>query len=164
MARPDARTGKRPVPPKGGSGAERDTREAVDRSRGGYGTKACVIADGRGRAVAFRQAPGQAHELPHAVPLLDQLPGVPKWGVGDRGYTSHAFRKHIGDMGAPRDPASAPRGPRRLPGLDLQQPHSGRAPPGEAQGVACHRNPLRETDASFMGVLALAAACDWLKR
>ena len=37
-------------------------REALGRSRGGYGTKACVIADGRGRAVAFALAPGQAHE------------------------------------------------------------------------------------------------------
>src|SRR3954464_4388161 len=36
--------------PKGGSSAERDTREALGRSRGGYGTKACVIADGLGRA------------------------------------------------------------------------------------------------------------------
>src|SRR5829696_1894700 len=52
---------------KRGSSAERDTREALGRSRGGYGTKACVIADGLGRAVAFILAPGQAHELPHAV-------------------------------------------------------------------------------------------------
>lgn len=65
-----------------------------------YGTKACVIADGRGRAVAFRIAPGQAHELPHAIPLLDQLPGVPKWVVGDRGYSSHGFREHIWTTGA----------------------------------------------------------------
>lgn len=75
---------------KGGSGAERDTRRALGRSpgshrargmgalRGGYGTKACVITDGRGRTITFRLAPGQAHELPHAVPLLDQLTGVPK--------------------------------------------------------------------------------------
>src|SRR4051812_16534244 len=56
--------------PKRGSQAERDTREALGRSRGGYGTKACVIADGLGRAVAFILAPGQAHELPHAIPLL----------------------------------------------------------------------------------------------
>ena len=59
-------------------------------SRGGYGTKACVVADGLGRAVAFIVAPGQAHELPHAIPLLDRLPdvplpGVPKWVVADRG-------------------------------------------------------------------------------
>jgi transposase len=59
-----------------------------------------VIADGRGRAIGFRIAPGQAHELPHAIPLLDQLPGVPKWVVGDRGYSSHRFRDHIWTTGA----------------------------------------------------------------
>jgi pyruvate/2-oxoglutarate dehydrogenase complex dihydrolipoamide dehydrogenase (E3) component len=59
------------------------------------GTKACVSADGLGRAVTFIVAPGQAHELPHAIPLLDRLPGLPKWIVGDRGYASHAFRQHI---------------------------------------------------------------------
>jgi len=32
-----------------------------------------VIADGLGRAVAFILAPGQAHELPHAIPLLERL-------------------------------------------------------------------------------------------
>ena len=64
---------------KRGSQAERDQREALGRARGGYGTKACVIADGLGRAVAFILAPGQAHERPHAVPLLDRLPGGPQW-------------------------------------------------------------------------------------
>src|SRR5215204_6637 len=59
----------------------------LGRSRGGYGTKACVIADAAGRAVAFALAPGQAHEPPHAVPLLARLPGVPMWVVADRGYT-----------------------------------------------------------------------------
>ena len=50
-----------------------------------------MIADGLGRAVAFILAPGQAHERPQAIPLLDRLPGVPKWVVGDRGYTSQGF-------------------------------------------------------------------------
>ena len=63
-------------------------------------TLACVLADSRGRAIAFVLAPGQAHELPHAVPLLDRLPRVPKWAVADRGTTSHAFRSHIRDLGA----------------------------------------------------------------
>src|SRR4051812_33849561 len=66
---------------KRGPSRERDRREALGRSRGGFGTKACVIADGRGRAVAFALAPGQAHELPLAPGLLDQLPRVPLWVV-----------------------------------------------------------------------------------
>ena len=61
-----------------------------------------MIADAAGRAIAFRIAPGQAHELPHAVPLLDRLPGVPRWVIGDRGYTSHTFREHIWSIEPPR--------------------------------------------------------------
>src|SRR3954468_6781245 len=85
---------------KGGTSKGRDEREALGRSRGGYGTKACVIADGLGRAVAFILAPGQAHELPHAIPLLERLPGVPQWVVADRGLSRHAFREHIWNLGA----------------------------------------------------------------
>lgn len=59
-----------------------------------------MIADGRGRAVAFLIAPGQAHELPHAAPLLAHLPGVPGWVVADRSYSSHAFRQLVWGMGA----------------------------------------------------------------
>ena len=59
-----------------------------------------MIADGLGRAVAFILAPGQAHELPHAIPLLECLPGVPQWVVADRGLSSHAFREHIWSLGA----------------------------------------------------------------
>ena len=59
-----------------------------------------MIADSAGRAVAFSLGPGQAHELPHAVPLVAALPGVPLWVVGDRGYSSHAFREHVWNLGA----------------------------------------------------------------
>ena len=130
---------------KGRPRQERDAREALGRSRGGYGTKACVIADGKGRAIAFRLAPGQAHELPHAVPLLDSLPRVPKWVVGDRGYASHAFRAaYLGPGRAARDPAQAQRSAGGLPRLHLQQQEPRRAPLGPAQGVARRRHPLRE--------------------
>jgi len=37
---------------------ERDDREALGRSRGGFGTKACVVAEAGGRAVSFAIAPG----------------------------------------------------------------------------------------------------------
>ena len=128
---------------KRGSAAERDHREALGQSRGGYGAKACVITDGSGRTTAFWLAPGQAHELPHAVPLLDQLPGVRMWIVGDRGYTSHSFRAPIWERGCTAsDRAAAPRGARRLPGLDLQQAPPRRAALGSPEGVARHRNHL----------------------
>jgi hypothetical protein len=57
-----------------------------------------VIADGRGRAIAFALAPGQAHELPLAPGLLGCLPDVPGWVVGDRGLASGAFRERIWDL------------------------------------------------------------------
>jgi transposase len=127
---------------------------------GGYGTKACGIADGLGRAVAFIVAPGQAHELPHGIPLLDRLPGVPKWGVADRGYASPAFRQHVWNLGA--QPA--------IPSKRNEVPESppGRAALGPVEGVARDRPLLREDRlqlhaCSFMGVLCLAAALDWLK-
>jgi len=82
---------------QGGSSAERDQREALGRSRapiararweplrGGFSTKACVIADGAGRAIGFALAPGQAHELPMAPVLLSFLTALALWIVADRG-------------------------------------------------------------------------------
>ena len=79
---------------------QRDVREALGRSRGGYGTKACVIADGRGRAIAVALAPGQAHELPLAPGLLGCLPDAPGGIVGDPGFASDALRERIWNLGA----------------------------------------------------------------
>ncbi len=80
--------------------AGQDTHEALGRSRGDFGTKVCVVAEARGRAVAFALAPGQAYELPIGPGLLDCLPEAPLWVVGDRGLASHAFRERIWSMGA----------------------------------------------------------------
>jgi len=92
---------------KGVNSLERDRREALGRSRGGYGTKACVIADSRGRAVAFTLAPGQAYELPLAAGLLGCLPDGPGWMVGNRSYASDRFRDLIWTM--PARPAIPPQ-------------------------------------------------------
>ena len=95
-----------------------------------------MIADGAGRAVAFALAPGQAHELPHAVPLLARLPGVPLWVVADRGYSSHAFREHIWDLGA--RPAISTRRSGTRPRRPLQPRQSPVAPSVAAQlAVRC---------------------------
>jgi hypothetical protein len=83
-----------------------DRAQPDGRSRGGYGTKACVIADAAGRAIAFRLAPGPAHELPQALPLLEALPGVPplgcRWQPPLRGWIG---RRPMGGGGSrPRQP------------------------------------------------------------
>jgi len=62
---------------KGASFEERDHREASGRSRGGYGTKVCVMADGHRKAPGFALAPGQVHELPLTPVMLDSLPAIP---------------------------------------------------------------------------------------
>ncbi len=144
--------------------AQRDHREALGRSRGGYGIKASVLADSLGRAIAFMLAPGQAHELPHAVPLLDRLPQVPRRVVADRGYSSHSFREHIRDLGA-------------RPAIPTRRNEASVACP---DWIYVHRNQVErlwarlkewravatryeKTARSFMGVLCLAATCDWIK-
>jgi transposase len=123
------------------------------------------MADASGRAIASRIAPGQAHELPHAIPLLDRLPGVPKWVVGDRGYTIHDFREHIWSIGA--RPAIAP-----------QRHEASAACPDwiynnrsvverlwarlkDWRAVATR---YEKTASSFAGILCLAATLDWIKR
>jgi transposase len=123
-----------------------------------------VIADSAGRAVAFALAPGQAHELPHAVPLLEQLPDVPLWVVADRGYSSHAFRQHIWTLGArPAIPARQNEAP--VAGPDWIYTNRNRvercwARLKEWRAVATR---YEKTARSFLGGLHLAAALDWLK-
>src|SRR3954467_12572628 len=74
--------------------------QALGRSRGGYGTKGHVLANAGGRAIAFAVTPGHAAELPQAEGRLGFLPGTPMWTVADRGYSSHALRAAIWDLGS----------------------------------------------------------------
>lgn len=122
---------------------------------------ACVIADGAGHAIAFRIAPGQAHELPHAVPLLEHLPSVPKWVVGERGYTSHRFRGHIWGMGArPAIPPQRHEAPVDCPSwiyANRNRVERLWARLKEWRAVATR---YEKTARSVMGVLCLAATLD----
>jgi transposase len=123
-----------------------------------------VIADGLGRAGAFILAPGQAHELPHAVPLLERLPGVPKWVVADRGLSSHAFREHIWSLGArPAIPSKRNEEEVACPDwIYTNRNYVERlwARLKEWRAIATR---YEKTASSFMGVLCLTAALDWLK-
>ena len=114
--------------------------------------------------MAFRVAPGQAHELPHAVALLDALPRVPKWVVADRGYASHAFRQRIWDRGA-RPAIPSKRNEEQVACPDYIYSNRNQverlwARLKEWRAVATR---YEKTARSFLGVLHLAAAWDWIK-
>ena len=123
-----------------------------------------MIADGLGRAVAFRIAPGQAHELPQAVPLLDRLPGVPKWVVGDRGFSSHAFLEHIWTIGArPAIPPRRNEAPVACPEWIYANRHLVERLWARLKEWRAVATRYEKTARSFMGVLCLAATLDWIR-
>ena len=105
-----------------------------------------MLADSLGRAIASLPAPGQVHELPHAVPLLDRLPRVPGWVVADRGYSSHAFREHIRDLGA-------------RPAILTKRSE---APVACPDWIYVHRNQVERLRARLKAWQAVAT-CDWIK-
>ena len=152
------------APKTGATSRERDRREALGRSRGGFGTKACVIADGRGRAVAFALAPGQAHELPLAPGLLGRLPRVPLWVVGDRGYSSDAFRELVWSSGArPAIPTRSNEAAVACPDFIYNNRNLVERLWGRLEEWRAVATRYEKTAASYVGVLCLAATMDWLK-
>ncbi len=123
-----------------------------------------MIADGAGRAVAFAVVPGQAHELPTAPALLDGLTGSPGWVVGDRGYSSHAFREHIWNSGArPAIPCKSNEAPVVCPAWIYRNRNLVERLWARLKEWRAIATRYEKTAASFMGVLCLAAAMDWLK-
>ena len=149
---------------QGGSGAQRDGREALGRSRGGSGTKACVIADGAGRAISFARAPGHAHELPLAPDLLACLPDIPGWGGGDRGDASQAVRPCIWDSGArPAIPAKSNEAPVACPSWIYNNRNRVERLWARLKEWRAVATRYEKTALSFMGVLCLAAVFDWMK-
>ena len=124
-----------------------------------------MIADGAGRAVAFSLAPGQAHELPHAAPLLATLPGVPLWVGGDRGYSSHAFREQVWVLGArPAIPPKRNEAPVTCPDWIYNNRNRVERLWAKLKEWRAVATRYEKTASSFLGVLHLAAALDWLKR
>jgi transposase len=123
-----------------------------------------VVADGRGRAVAFALAPGQAHELPLAPGLLGCLPDVPGWVVGDRGLASDAFRARVWALGArPAIPPKRTDAPVACPDwiyANRRLVENLWARLKEWRAVATR---YEKTARSFLGVLCIAATADWLK-
>ncbi|EGG79188.1 transposase [Gluconacetobacter sp. SXCC-1] len=77
MVRTSGLTTRRREPKKEASFEERDHREALGRSRDGYGTKVCVIADGHGKAFGFALAPDRLMNCPRHQPCSTTSPPFP---------------------------------------------------------------------------------------
>jgi transposase len=123
-----------------------------------------VIADGSGRAIAFALAPGQAHELPMAPPLLEVLPDPPLWLVGDKGYASQALRERVWESGArPAIPAKSNEAPVACPAWIYNNRNIVERLWARLKEWRAVATRYEKTARSFMGVLCLAATLDWIK-
>jgi len=138
---------------------------ALGRSRGGYGTKACVICDAAGRALGFVLLPGQASELKAAPALLAAAVTLGRVlrVVCDRGYSSAAWRDMIRRAGAepvvPNQPTHPPVEHDRAAYRRRHKVENLWAKLKEQRAVATR---YEKTAASFLGNLNLAASLSWL--
>jgi transposase len=96
--------------------------------------------------------------------LLDRLPRVPKWVVADRGYSSHAFRQHVWDLGArPAIPTRRNEEPVACPDYIYSNRNLVERLWARLKEWRAVATRYEKTACSFMGVLCIAAAMDWLK-
>ena len=99
------------------------------------------------------------------MPLIDRLPGVPRWVVADRGYASHAFREPIWNIGArPAVPAKRNEAPVACPEWAYVNRNRVERLWGRLTEWRAVATLYEKTARSFLGVLCLAASMDWLTR
>ena len=96
--------------------------------------------------------------------MLDSLPAIPLWVGADKGYASNAFRERIWDMGArPAIPAKRRDGAVACPKWVYRCRHLVEnlwAGLRESRAVA---TGYEKTATSFVAVIHIAAAADWIK-
>jgi transposase len=102
--------------------------------------------------------------MPLASRLLDCLPDVPGWIVGDRDYASDAFRERIWNMRArPAIPPKRTDAPVACPTCiynNRSRVENLWPRLKEWRAVATR---YEKTARSFLGILCLAAAAEWIK-
>jgi transposase len=126
--------------------------------------KACVIADGSGRAIGFALAPGQAHELPMAPVLLSFLTTLALWIVADRGYSSHAFRMLIWSLGSrPAIPTKRNEAAVACPSWIYTNRNLVERLWSRLKEWRAVATRYEKTERASMGVLCMAATMHWLK-
>ena len=96
--------------------------------------------------------------------MLARLPGVPKWVVTDRGYSSHAFRAHVWNIGShPVIPPLRHDGPAACPAWIYNTRNRVERLWARLKEWRAVATRYEKTAASFTSVLCFAATLDWLK-
>ena len=99
-----------------------------------------------------------------APALLDRLPRAPLWVIGDRGYSSNAFRELIWTSGArPAIPTRSNEAAVACPDFISSNRNVVERLWARLQEWRAVATRYDKTAASFLGVLCLAATADWLK-
>ena len=90
---------------------------------------------------------------------------MPTWVAADRGYSSHSFREHIWSIGAkPVIPAKSNEAPVACPDWICNNHNVVERLWARLKEWRAVATRYEKTASSFMGVLCLAAAIDWIKR
>jgi transposase len=88
-----------------------------------------------------------------------------RWVVADRGYTSHTFRNHVWSLGArPAIPPQPHEAPVACPSWIYGNRHRVERLWARLKEWRAVATRYEKTARSFLGVLCLAAALDWLRR
>ena len=123
-----------------------------------------MIADGKGRAITFALAPGQAHELPVASHLLARLPAAPVWVVGDKAYASERFRDLVRGIGAkPAIPNKRNQAPVSCPSWVYNNRNIVERLWARLKEWRAIATRYEKTATSFLAILSLAATLQWIK-
>jgi|SRR5579859_1823023 len=84
-----------------GTGALKDGQQPIGESRGGWKTKIHLISADARTALTFAMSPGNHHDAPHRLALLEQLGSMPK-GIPlsmDKAYADNEARQLVLDLG-----------------------------------------------------------------
>ena len=132
--------------PFGGGGKRGAFAQAIGRSRGGPTTKIHALTDDAGRPRVLRLSAGNVNDGTMAATLITAV-GPISHLLADRAYDANALRACLAERGTlavipSTRSRTVPIPPRPRP-LPPAQPHRAHVLP--AQGLATHRNPIRQT-------------------
>ena len=138
--------------------------QGLGRSRGGFGTKVCAVADDAGRLLSMVLLPGQASDLGGARAAVLALPSPAGLLVADRGFSAGWFREWLAGLGIrpviPAHPTHPPVAYDRRAYARRSAVERGWARLKEWRGVAAR---FDKTAACFAAGLLIASVFDWIK-